>query len=82
MSISEITGAEGDVISLQDLFVFEREGIGEDGEVLGRFKPTGIRPKFADALKAKGIEFDGGTFLDLEEAPGRRGRSWDRRKTS
>jgi len=82
MSISEITGAEGDVISLQEIFIFEREGIGEDGKVLGRFKPTGIRPKFADALKAKGVEFDGGTFLDLDEAPGRRGRSWDRRRTS
>jgi pilus assembly protein CpaF len=45
-----ITGAEGDVISRQDLFVVEREGFGEGGKVLGRFKPTGIRPKFGDAL--------------------------------
>ncbi len=80
VSISEITGTEGDVITMQDLFVFERQGIGDDGTVLGRFKPTGIRPRFADALKAKGVEFDGGTFLDVEETPSRRGLSWDRRK--
>ena len=79
-SISEITGTEGDVITMQDLFVFERQGIGEDGEVLGRFKPTGIRPKFADALKAKGVEFDGSTFLDVEEIPTRTGLGWDRRR--
>jgi pilus assembly protein CpaF len=80
MSISEITGMEGEVITMQDLFVFERQGIGENGEVLGRFKPTGIRPRFADVLKARGVEFDGGTFLDLEEAAGNRGHAWDRRR--
>ena len=80
MSISEITGTEGDVITMQDLFVFEREGIGEDGKVLGRFKPTGIRPRFAEILKARGVEFDGGTFLDLEEISNRSGLGWDRRR--
>ena len=80
MSISEITGTEGDVITMQDLFVFEREGVGEDGKVLGRFKPTGIRPRFAEILKAKGVEFDGSTFLDLEEISNRSGMGWDRRR--
>jgi pilus assembly protein CpaF len=80
MSISEITGMEGEVITMQDLFVFEREGVGENGKVLGRFKPTGIRPRFADALKAKGVEFDGSTFLDLDELSGRPGVGRDRRR--
>jgi pilus assembly protein CpaF len=64
VSVSEITGMEGDVITMQDLFVFEQEGIGEDGKVLGRFKPTGVRPKFTDRLKARGVEFDGAMFFD------------------
>ncbi len=74
VSISEITGTEGDVITMQDIFVFEREGIGEGGEVLGRFKPTGIRPKFSEALKARGVELDGATFLDIDEAKVARSR--------
>ena len=47
MSISEVVGMEGDVVTMQDIFVFERVGIGEKGKVLGRFRPTGIRPKFS-----------------------------------
>lgn len=73
VSISEITGVEGDVISMQDLFVFERTGIGENGEVLGRFRPTGIRPKFTETLVARGIELDGAMFLD--DQMGRRRKS-------
>jgi pilus assembly protein CpaF len=75
VSISEITGTEGDVITMQDIFVFEREGIGEGGDVLGRFKPTGIRPKFSDSLKARGVELDAATFLDLESVKGAR-KAW------
>ena len=46
-AISEITGMEGDVITMQDIFVFERTGIAPDGKVRGRFRATGIRPKCA-----------------------------------
>jgi len=53
--ISELTGAYSDVISMQDIFVFEKEGIGEGGKVKGRFRSTGIVPKFTDRLKAAGI---------------------------
>ena len=53
--ITEITGMEDDVVSMQDVFVFEKQGIGPDGQVLGTFTATGIRPKFADKLKASGI---------------------------
>jgi pilus assembly protein CpaF len=53
--ISEITGMEGDVITTQDIFVFERTGIGPGGKVLGRFRATGIRPKCNDRIAAAGM---------------------------
>ncbi len=52
--IAEITGMEGDVITMQDIFVFERLGLGPDGKVRGRFRATGIRPKCNDRLAAAG----------------------------
>ncbi len=54
MTISEVTGMEGDVICMQDIFVFERVGIDENGKVRGAFRATGIRPKFADRLATAG----------------------------
>ncbi len=58
MSISEITGMEGEVITMQDIFIFRKRGKGENGEVLGDFVPTGIRPRCADQLMAAGVDFD------------------------
>ena len=54
-SISEITGMEGDVITMQEIFMFEKMGMTQDGKVIGRFKATGVRPKVAERLKAAGI---------------------------
>ena len=54
-NISEITGQEEDVISMQDVFNFVRKGIGPDGKVIGSFAPSGIRPKFLDRLRIAGI---------------------------
>jgi len=54
-NISEITGQEEDVISMQDVFTFVRKGIGPDGKVIGAFAPSGIRPKFLDRLRIAGI---------------------------
>ncbi|MGA7525392.1 MAG: CpaF family protein [Acidobacteriaceae bacterium] len=53
--ITELTGAYSDVISMQDIFLFEKEGIAESGKVKGRFRSTGIVPKFTERLKAAGI---------------------------
>ena len=53
--LSEITGMEEDIVSMQDVFVFEKQGVSPDGRVLGAFTATGIRPKFAEKLKASGI---------------------------
>ena len=54
ISISEVTGMDGDVIGLQDVFVFDRTGIDESGKVRGVFRATGIRPRFADRLATGG----------------------------
>jgi pilus assembly protein CpaF len=54
IAVSEVTGMEGDVIMMQDIFVFERRGIDEAGKVRGTFRATGIRPKFAERLATYG----------------------------
>ena len=60
--IAEITGMEADVVSMQDLFVFEEQGVSSDGRVLGTFNSTGIRPKFAERLKAVGLDLPSSMF--------------------
>ncbi|HKO95581.1 MAG TPA: CpaF family protein [Pyrinomonadaceae bacterium] len=55
-AISEITGMEGETITMQEIFQFERTGIDSQGQVIGRFRPTGIRPRFAEKLKACGMQ--------------------------
>jgi pilus assembly protein CpaF len=66
VSISEITGMEGEVITMQDVFTFERQGVGAQGQVLGRFRATGIRPRFTERLKAYGIELPQALFTNLD----------------
>jgi pilus assembly protein CpaF len=55
MNISEITGMDENVISMHDIFTFVKKGIGPNGNVLGAFRPTGIRPKFLERLRVSGI---------------------------
>jgi pilus assembly protein CpaF len=62
MSISEITGMEGNVVTMQDVFTFKRTGIGENGQVLGQFSSTGIRPRFLEKLRISGVELPPSTF--------------------
>jgi pilus assembly protein CpaF len=54
-AITELTGMEGEVITMQDLFLFERTGLSQDGRITGRFRATGIRPKCAERLAASGV---------------------------
>jgi pilus assembly protein CpaF len=63
MSISEITGMEGNVVTMQDIFVFRKSGVSEDGTVLGQFIPTGIRPRCIDQLTQAGVKFSSDMFL-------------------
>jgi pilus assembly protein CpaF len=64
VSISEITGMEGDTITMQEIFQFERKGIDKDGNVVGRFRPTGVRPRFAERLKVYGMQLPRVFFED------------------
>ena len=54
LSLQEITGMEGDIITMQEIFCFDQTGVAPDGTVLGHFRATGIRPKFAERLQARG----------------------------
>lgn len=61
-SISEIVGMERDTITMQEIFYFEKTGVGKEGEVLGDYRPTGIRPKFMDRLLRSGIHLSAELF--------------------
>jgi pilus assembly protein CpaF len=67
VSITEVTGMEGEVITLQDLFVFEKRGLSPEGKVVGRFAATGIRPKFYEKLLAAGIRLRPDLFDEVLE---------------
>ena len=62
ISVSEITGLEGDVIAMQDIFVFERRGIDEAGKVRGTFRATGVRPHFSERLASYGARLRAALF--------------------
>ncbi len=61
-SMAEIVGMEGDIVTMQDIFAFQKWGVKENGEVLGDFMPTGIRPKFAERLAVTGIKLPATMF--------------------
>jgi pilus assembly protein CpaF len=63
VTLAEITGMESGVISMQDIFVFERTGVDEEGKVLGRFVPTGVRPRFVDRCRLFGAPLPDGIFV-------------------
>jgi pilus assembly protein CpaF len=65
--ITECVGMEGDLVTMQDIFVFEKTGLGADRRVLGRFKPTGIRPKFSERVLAAGLELPASLFHTVVE---------------
>lgn len=64
-SISEISGMEGDMITMQEVFNYERKGIDRDGRVIGRFRPTGVRPRFAERLKVYGLQLPRSFFEEV-----------------
>jgi pilus assembly protein CpaF len=72
MSIAEIVGMEGEIITMQDIFVFEREGIDPEGNVLGQFAPSGIRPTFTERLKQYGNDLPETLFMRARGGPERR----------
>ena len=65
--ITEVVGMEQDVITLQDIFLFERTGVSDSGRITGRFRATGIRPRFYERLKASGITLPPQLFQTVVE---------------
>ena len=65
--ITECCGMEGELVTMQDVFVFDKTGIGEDGRVKGRFRPTGIRPKFFERLTVAGAQLPTSLFQTVVE---------------
>jgi pilus assembly protein CpaF len=62
--ITELVGMEGEIIATQDIFLFHKTGIGDDGKVLGEFRATGIRPKFANRLAVSGVPLPANLFTE------------------
>ncbi len=67
INVTECVGMEGDLVTMQDIFVFEKTGVTESGRVTGRFRATGIRPKFYDRLRAAGIQIPAAVFQTVVE---------------
>jgi len=65
--ITEVAGMEGEIVTLQDIFRFEQEGIDEHGRILGALRPTGIRPSFAEGFAQAGIAVPEGLFQNVAE---------------
>ncbi|GGF28737.1 type II secretion system protein E [Halobacillus andaensis] len=65
-SITEVQGLEGDIIVLQDIFAFEQSGIDEEGKIIGKLVPTGVRPKFYERMEYEGIHLPASIFIERE----------------
>jgi pilus assembly protein CpaF len=70
VALTECVGMEGDLVTMQDIFVFERTGLTEQGRVTGRFRATGIRPKFYERLRASGMQIPASVFQTVVEIGG------------
>ncbi len=67
VSISEVTGVDGDMMAIEDIFHFEREGISAGGRSLGKFRGTGYRPICADRIRAYGVHLDDAIYHEVQE---------------
>jgi len=64
VGVSEIVGMERDVVAMQDIFLYKKTGVSEEGKVVGHYEATGIRPKFADRLKVSGVDVSSALFRE------------------
>jgi pilus assembly protein CpaF len=62
VSVTEVTGMEGDVVTMQEIFRYKRQGIAPDGKIIGRFESTGVRPVFVERLRIAGVDFPSNLF--------------------
>ncbi|MFC3418965.1 CpaF family protein [Salinicoccus hispanicus] len=65
-NITEVQGMEGDIIVLQDIFVFKQNGVDENGKIIGKLIPTGIRPQFYEIMEREGIDLPASLFVEKE----------------
>jgi len=65
VSVQEITGTEGDTVTMQEIFKFQRDGLDAAGNVLGHHQPTGIRPKFVQKAEENGVQIPPDMFRDV-----------------
>jgi pilus assembly protein CpaF len=65
MSIDEVLGMEGDIITMQEIYSYKQTGVEADGKVLGKFVASGIRPRFADTVAARGSPLPDSLFLNI-----------------
>ena len=68
VSVQELTGAEGEVVSMQEIFAFHQTGVGADGRVRGHFSASGIRPRHWERLATRGIALPAQTFTPTTQA--------------
>ena len=66
VSITEVTGMEGEVITTQEVYRFKRRGVTPEGRIIGQFEATGVRPTFTDRLRVSGIELPSRMFEGME----------------
>jgi pilus assembly protein CpaF len=67
VSISEVTGTDGEIVHMEDVFVFDREGLGPSGKVIGKFRATGYRPECLDRLRSYGVHLPDSVFDEVQE---------------
>jgi pilus assembly protein CpaF len=66
VSITEVTGMEGEVVTTQEVYRFKRRGITPEGKIIGQFEATGVRPMFTDRLRVSGIELPARMFEGVD----------------
>jgi pilus assembly protein CpaF len=64
VKVSEVTGMEGEVVVMQDIFVFEKQGLDPEGKIIGQFRASGVRPKFLDTIHTAGIHLPSEIFAN------------------
>jgi pilus assembly protein CpaF len=66
VSVTEVTGMEGDIVTTQEIYRFRRRGISPEGKIVGQFEATGVRPQFTERLRVAGVELPSRMFDGAE----------------
>jgi pilus assembly protein CpaF len=66
VSVTEVTGIEGDIVTTQEIYRFRRRGISPEGKIVGQFEATGVRPQFTERLRVSGVELPARMFEGVD----------------